>query len=35
LKEKERSRVFENRWLREIFGPKTEEVREAWRTLRI
>jgi hypothetical protein len=34
LKEKERLRVFEDRELRRIFGPKNEEVRGDWRKLR-
>jgi hypothetical protein len=29
--EERRLRVFENRVLRRIFGPKREEVRRAWR----
>jgi hypothetical protein len=30
LKEEHRMRVFENRVLRKIFGPKREEVTEEW-----
>jgi hypothetical protein len=30
LREECRLRVFENRVLRRIFGPKTEEVRREW-----
>jgi hypothetical protein len=33
LKEKRRLRVFENRVLRRIFGPKTDEVTGEWRKL--
>jgi hypothetical protein len=33
LREECRLRVFENRVLRRIFGPKTDEVTEEWRTL--
>jgi hypothetical protein len=33
LKEEYRLRVFENRVLRRIFGPKTDEVTGEWRTL--
>jgi hypothetical protein len=33
LKEESRLRVFENRVLRKIFGPKREEVRGEWRKL--
>jgi hypothetical protein len=33
LREEHRLRVFENRLLREIFGPKTDEV-TGWRKLR-
>jgi hypothetical protein len=33
LKEKPRLRVFENRVLRRIFGPKTDEVTGEWRKL--
>jgi hypothetical protein len=33
LKEKHRLRVFENRVLRGIFGPKGDEVTGEWRTL--
>jgi hypothetical protein len=31
LREKHRLRVFENRVLRRIFGPKREEVTREWR----
>jgi hypothetical protein len=31
LREKRRLRVYENRVLRKIFGPKTEEVAGEWR----
>jgi len=31
LREEQRLRVFENRVLREIFGPKSEEVTGDWR----
>jgi hypothetical protein len=31
LREEYRSREFENRMLRRIFGPKTEEVTGGWR----
>jgi hypothetical protein len=34
LKEEHRLRVFENRVLRGIFGPKRDEVRRNWRRLR-
>jgi hypothetical protein len=34
LREERRLRVFENRVLRRIFGPKRDEVRGAWRNLR-
>jgi hypothetical protein len=34
LKEEHRLRVFENRVLRRIFGPKTDEVTREWRRLR-
>jgi hypothetical protein len=34
LREEQRLRVFENRMLRRIFGPKTNEVTEEWRKLR-
>jgi hypothetical protein len=33
LKEKRRLRVFENRLLRRIFGPKRDEVTGMWRKL--
>jgi hypothetical protein len=33
LKEKRRLRVFENRVLRRIFGPKRDEVTGEWRKL--
>jgi hypothetical protein len=33
LGEERRLRVFENRVLRRIFGPKVDEVRGEWRTL--
>jgi len=33
LREECRLRVFENRVLRRIFGPKTEEVTREWRKL--
>jgi hypothetical protein len=33
LREKRRLRVFENRVLRGIFGPKRDEVRGEWRQL--
>jgi len=33
LKEERRLRVFENRVLRRIFGPKRDEVTEEWRRL--
>jgi hypothetical protein len=33
LREKHRLRVFENRVLRKIFGPKRDNVTEAWRRL--
>jgi hypothetical protein len=33
LREESRLRVFENRVLRRIFGPKRDEVREEWRKL--
>jgi hypothetical protein len=32
LREEHRPRVFENRVLREIFGPKRDEVMEKWRS---
>jgi hypothetical protein len=35
LREEHRLRVFENRVLRRIFGPKRDEVTGEWRTLRI
>jgi hypothetical protein len=33
LSEEQRLRVFENRVLRRIFGPKREEVEGAWKRL--
>jgi hypothetical protein len=33
LREEHRLRVFENRLLRKIFGPKREEVAGGWRRL--
>jgi hypothetical protein len=33
IKEEQRLRVFENRVLRRIFGPKRDGVREKWRKL--
>jgi hypothetical protein len=33
LREEHRLRVFENRFLRRIFGPKRDEVTEEWRKL--
>jgi len=33
LREEHRLRVFENRVLRRIFGPKTEKVAGSWRRL--
>ena len=33
LREERRLRVFENRVLRRIFGPKGDEVTREWRTL--
>ena len=33
LREKRKLRVFENRVLRRIFGPKREEVKRKWRKL--
>ena len=33
LREESRMRVFENRVLRRIFGPKRDEVRRVWRKL--
>jgi hypothetical protein len=33
VREEHRYRVFENRVLRRIFGPKREEVEECWRRL--
>jgi hypothetical protein len=33
LREEHRLRVFENRVLRRIFGPKRDEVIEGWRRL--
>jgi hypothetical protein len=35
LREEHRLRVFENRVLRRIFGPKKDEVRGEWRKLHI
>jgi hypothetical protein len=32
LREQHRLRVFENRVLRRIFGPKRDEVTRGWRT---
>jgi hypothetical protein len=34
LMEEQRSRVFENRMLRRIFGPKEQEMAGVWRKLR-
>jgi len=34
LREKRRLRVFENRVLRRIFGPKRDEVTREWRKIR-
>jgi hypothetical protein len=34
LREEHRLRVFENRVLRRIFGPRRDEVMRGWRTLR-
>jgi len=34
LREERRLRVFENRVLRRIFGPKRDEVTEEWRKVR-
>jgi hypothetical protein len=34
LREEHKPRVFENRVLRRIFGPKRSEVTGGWRTLR-
>jgi len=34
LREERRLRVFENRVLRKVFGPKRDEVTEEWRKLR-
>jgi hypothetical protein len=34
LREERRLRVFENRMLRRIFGPKGDEIAEEWRKLR-
>jgi hypothetical protein len=34
LREERKLRVFENRVLRRIFGPKRDEVTEEWRKLR-
>ena len=34
LREERRLRVFENRVLRRVFGPKRDEVTEDWRKLR-
>ena len=33
MKEERRVRLFENRVLRRVFGPKTEDVTGEWRTL--
>ena len=33
LREERRSRVFENKVLRRIFGPNSDEVREEWRKI--
>jgi len=33
LREERRLRVFENRVLRRVFGPKRDEVTEEWRKL--
>jgi len=33
LREERRFRVFENRMLRRMFGPKRDEVTEEWRKL--
>jgi hypothetical protein len=33
LKEKHRLRLFDNRMLRRIFGPKRDEIRGGWKTL--
>jgi hypothetical protein len=33
LREEHRLRVFENRVLRRIFGPKRDEVTEGWKKL--
>jgi hypothetical protein len=33
VKEEHRLKVFENRMLRRLFGPKREEVTEGWRKL--
>jgi hypothetical protein len=33
LREENRLRVFENRVLRKIFGPRRDDVTEAWRIL--
>jgi hypothetical protein len=33
IKEEHRLRVFENRMLRRIFGPKRDEVTRSWRKL--
>jgi hypothetical protein len=33
LREEHRLRAFENRVLRRIFGPKSDEVTEEWRKL--
>ena len=33
LREERRLRVFENRMLRRVFGPKRDEVTEEWRKL--
>jgi hypothetical protein len=34
MKEERRLRIFENRVLRRVFGPKRDEVTEEWRKLR-
>ena len=34
MREERRLRVFENRMLRRIFGPKGDEIAEEWRKLR-
>jgi hypothetical protein len=33
LREEQKLRVFENRLLRRVFGPKRDEVTEEWRRL--